>query len=189
MALTPSTMLELTTPAPDFTLTDTVSGEQISKSNLTGKPLLVMFICTHCPFVKHVESELAALGRDYGEQVHIIAIGSNDPEHSPSDAPEHLKAQAERVGFNFPYLFDAEQKVAKAYTAACTPDFFLFDDVHKLVYRGRLDESRPGNDAPINGHDVRAALGAVISGQDVPREQFPSAGCNIKWRTPPAYAS
>lgn len=187
MALTPSTMLELATPAPDFNLTDTVSGKQVNRRELMGKPLLVMFICTHCPFVKHVENELAALGRDYGEQVHIVAIGSNDPELSPSDAPEHLKTQAERVGFTFPYLFDAEQTVAKAYTAACTPDFFLFDETHHLVYRGRLDESRPGNDLPVDGHDLRAALDAVMARQSVP-EQFPSAGCNIKWRTPPAYA-
>ena len=182
-------MLELNTPAPNFSLTDTVSGEQVSNHDLMGKPLLVMFICTHCPFVKHIEAELAALGRDYGGQINIVAIGSNDPEHSPSDAPEHLKAQAERVGFDFPYLFDADQSVAKAYTAACTPDFFLFDATHKLVYRGRLDESRPSNDAPVDGRDLRAALNSVTAGQAIPAEQFPSAGCNIKWRTPPAYAS
>jgi peroxiredoxin len=182
-------MLELTTPAPEFSLMDTVSGKQISISQLAGKPLLVMFICTHCPFVKHVEPELAALGRDYGKQVQLIAIGSNDQELSPSDSPEHLKAQAEQMGFTFPYLFDADQRIAKAYTAACTPDFFLFDALHHLAYRGRLDESRPGNDAAVNGHDLRAALDAVISKQEVPHEQFPSAGCNIKWRTPPSYAS
>ncbi|MEM7738360.1 MAG: thioredoxin family protein, partial [Deinococcota bacterium] len=186
MALTPSTMLELGTPAPAFSLPDTVSGNTFSNADVTDKPLLVMFLCTHCPFVKHVEGELAQLGQDYADKAHIIAIGSNDPAISPSDKPADLRAQAETLEFNFPYLFDKTQDVAKAFTAACTPDFFLFDAEHKLVYRGRLDESRPGNDKPVSGADLRAALEAVINDQPVTNEQYPSAGCNIKWRTPPS---
>ncbi len=189
MALTPSTMLELGTRAPAFSLPDTVSGNTFSNADVTGKPLLVMFICTHCPFVKHVEGELAQLGQDYADKAHIVAIGSNDPGLSPNDKPEDLRTQAEHLDFNFPYLFDETQDVAKAFSAACTPDFFLFNSNHKLVYRGRLDESRPGNDKPVSGADLRAALEAVISGSTVASEQYPSAGCNIKWRTPPAYAS
>lgn len=184
-----STMLPLGTKAPDFALTDTVSGQTVRRTDFAGKPLLVMFICTHCPYVKHVESELAALGRDYQDTVAIVAIGSNDPTNYPDDAPDKLKAQATAQGFVFPYLFDETQEVAKAYTAACTPDFFLFDENHSLVYRGRLDDSRPGSNTPVSGKELRAALEAVVSGRPVASEQYPSMGCNIKWRpgNEPAY--
>ena len=190
MAVTPSTMLELGTTAPAFTLTDVVSGNTVNSSDYANKPLLAMFICTHCPFVKHVEDELAALGRDYANDIALVAIGSNDADTYPDDSPEGLKEQAERVGFNFPYLYDEDQSVARAYSAACTPDFFLFDAEHKLVYRGRLDESRPGNGKAVTGEDLRAAIDAVIAGNAPSSEQYPSAGCNIKWKAgnAPSYA-
>lgn len=186
-----STMLPLGTHAPDFRLTDVVSGATVSREDFVGKPLLVMFICTHCPYVKHVEAELAALGRDYQGRLGIVAISANDPERYPDDAPDQLKAQALAQGFNFPYLFDATQEVAKAFTAACTPDFFLFDAEHRLVYRGRLDDSRPGSGAPVTGKELRAAIAAVLNGQPVSAEQYPSMGCSIKWRpgNEPPYAS
>lgn len=190
MAATQSTMLELGTHAPDFSLTDTVTGKTVSRNDFAGQPLLVMFICTHCPYVKHVEHELAKLANDYAPQgLAVVAIGSNDPESHPADNPEGLKAQAERVGFKFPYLFDDTQDVAKAYTAACTPDFFLFDDTHALAYRGRLDDSRPGSDTPVTGKDLRAAITAVLNKQAISQEQYPSMGCNIKWKAgnEPAY--
>ena len=183
MALTASQMLELHTPAPNFNLTDSVSGTQVPKSNYQNQALLVMFICTHCPFVKHIEAELARLGKDYLEEdIGIVAISSNDPESYPDDAPEKLKEQAETMGFTFPYLFDESQEVAKAYSAACTPDFFLFDSQHLLVYRGQLDPSRPGNNLPVNGQDLRAAMDAVLAGRAVSMEQVASVGCGIKWR-------
>jgi peroxiredoxin len=191
MAMVSSTMLELGTAAPDFALPDVVSGETISLATFAGKPaLLVMFICQHCPFVKHVQAELARLGQDYGpKDVGIIAISANSVQTHPQDAPEHLKAMAETLQFNFPYCYDETQEVAKAYTAACTPDFFVFDGDRRLVYRGQLDDSRPGNDTPVTGKDLRAALDAVLAGQTVDPNQKPSIGCNIKW-TPgnePAY--
>lgn len=185
-----STMLPLGTQAPDFALSDTVSGETVRRQDFAGQPLLVMFICTHCPYVKHIESELSALGRDYQDKgVAIVAIGANDPENYPDDAPDKLRAQAQAQGFTFPYLFDKTQEVAKAYTAACTPDFFLFDSNHSLVYRGRLDDSRPKSDTPVTGKELRSALEAVLNGQQVASEQYPSMGCNIKWRSgnEPAY--
>jgi peroxiredoxin len=185
MALTESTMaLELGTEAPDFALTDVVTGKTVRRDDLRGqKGLLVMFICTHCPFVKHVEKGLAALGMDYdGEPVSIVAISSNDAEMYPEDGPEGLKQQAELMGFRFPYLYDETQAVARAYDAACTPDFFLFDGDLKLVYRGQFDASRPGNGIPVTGEDLRAALDAVLAGKAVPVEQHPSIGCNIKWK-------
>ncbi len=183
MARTASMMLELNTKAPDFQLPDVVSGKTISLSTFTGsKALLVMFICEHCPFVKHVEQELAQIGKDYqGKSLGIVAISSNSLETHPQDAPEHLKAMAERLGFTFPYCFDATQAVAKAYTAACTPDFFLFDGEFNLVYRGQLDDSRPGNDKSVDGKDLRAAIDLAIAGQPLSPEQRPSIGCNIKW--------
>lgn len=177
-----STMLELGTVAPSFSLTDVVSGEMVSSSSFEGKPLLLMFICTHCPYVKHVEAELASLGEAYKAKVSFVAIGSNDVTTHPQDAPEGLKEQAERVGFSFPYLFDETQEVAKAYTAACTPDFFLFDAEHKLAYRGRLDASRPKSNEPVTGADLRAALDAVGAGESPSETQYPSMGCNVKWR-------
>jgi peroxiredoxin len=177
-----STMLELGTSAPAFNLPDVVSGKTISKTDFEGQPLLVMFICAHCPYVKHVQRELAAIGKDYRERVAIIAIGANDATTHPNDAPEHLKAQAEREGFTFPYLYDESQDVAKAYTAACTPDFFLFNKSHNLVYRGRLDGSRPKSDVPVTGKELWEALEAVIAGKPVSATQYPSMGCNIKWK-------
>jgi peroxiredoxin len=184
-----STMLELGTQAPAFDLPNVVTGKTVSKTAFEGQPLLVMFICTHCPYVKHVEKELAAIGRDYSGRVAIVAIGTNDALTHPNDAPEHLKAQAEREGFTFPYLYDETQETAKAYTAACTPDFFLFDANHQLVYRGRLDGSRPKSDTPVTGREIREALEAVVAGQPISTTQYPSMGCNIKWKAgnAPAY--
>ncbi|MBU1693608.1 MAG: thioredoxin family protein [Verrucomicrobia bacterium] len=184
MAATPSTMLALGTPAPDFRLPDTVSGKAISLASFADtKALLVMFICRHCPFVVHVERELARLGLDYaGKGVGIIAISSNDAAAYPDDAPESLKAMALELGFNFPLCYDATQEVARAYTAACTPDFFLFDRSRRLVYRGQLDDSRPGNHKPVTGRDLRAALEAVLADRPVAADQRPSLGCSIKWK-------
>ena len=176
-------MLSLGTPAPDFALSDVASGEALSLSNFADKKgLLVMFICQHCPFVLHVESELTQLGQDYVPQgLGILAISANSVETHPQDSPEKLREQVKRASFNFPYAYDETQAVAKSYTAACTPDFFLFDQDRKLVYRGQLDDSRPGNDKPVTGADLRAAIDKVIAGKPVPEDQKPSIGCNIKW--------
>lgn len=191
MTLTPSTMLELGTKAPDFHLPDVVSGQTISLATFSGKQaLLIMFICRHCPFVQHVKAELASLGKDYAEKnVGIVAVSANDVENYPDDAPEQLKAMAKELGFVFPFCYDESQETAKTYTAACTPDFFLFDTDRRLVYRGQLDDSRPRNDQPVNGSDLRAALDAVLAGQPVNPNQKPSIGCNIKWKpgNEPAY--
>jgi peroxiredoxin len=184
MARTESAMLALGTSAPDFVLQDLVTGHEVSTQALdTLKGLLVMFICRHCPFVKHLEKGLAQLGQDYaGKGVGIVAISSNDAENYPDDAPESLAEQARELGFNFPYLYDESQEVARAYGAACTPDFFLFDDELNLVYRGQFDDSRPGNELPVTGKDLRAALDALITSQPISPEQRPSLGCNIKWK-------
>lgn len=183
MASTPSTMLPLGTQAPSFTLPDAVSGSPVAISDLARKPLLVMFLCNHCPFVKHVRAELAAIGREYSQRgVAVVAISSNDVANYPDDSPELMKAEAAEAGYAFPYLYDETQEVAKAYHAACTPDFFLFDAEHKLAYRGQLDASRPRNDTPVTGHDLRAALDAVLAGQPAPEPHIPSIGCNIKWK-------
>ncbi len=190
MALTPSTMLALGTPAPDFALPDT-EGNTVTREQYAGRPLLVMFICNHCPYVKHVAPELARLGSEYGERVGIVAIQSNDIVAYPDDGPEKMKEEVALRGYTFPYVLDADQSVAKAYAAACTPDFFLFDADHKLVYRGQLDDTRPhrissGNydarNGQANGEDLRAALDAVLAGDPVPGGQVPSMGCNIKWK-------
>lgn len=183
MVLTASTMLPLGTKAPDFQLPDVVSGETISLSTFAGKKaLLVMFICKHCPFVKHVKDELAQLGKDYvNRDVGIVGISSNDVSNYPDDAPEQLKAMAVELGLP-PICYDESQETAKAYTAACTPDFFLFDADLRLVYRGQLDDSRPSNGKPVTGEDLRAALDAVLAGEPVNPEQKPSIGCNIKWK-------
>ncbi len=180
-----SSMLELGTKAPDFNLTDVVTEQTVSLNTFKDKKaLLVMFICKHCPFVKHVQEQLAMLGKDYQEKsVGIAAISSNDIESYPEDAPDSLKQQAEEQGFSFPYLFDESQEVAKSYTAKCTPDFFLFDKERKLVYRGQLDDSRPDSGTPVTGKDLRAALDAVLSDQSVDQNQKPSIGCGIKWKT------
>jgi peroxiredoxin len=184
MSATPSTMLELGTPAPAFSLPDLVSGRGISLDTFAGKKaLLVMFICQHCPFVKHVKSELARLGRDYaGKDIGIVGISSNDPAVSREDSPEGLKRMADQWGLDFPVCYDETQEVAKSYTAACTPDLFLFDENRRLVYRGQLDDSRPGNGKPVTGADLRAAIDAVLGGNEVNPIQKPSLGCNIKWR-------
>ena len=192
MALTPSTMLALGTRAPDFSLTDVVTGKTVSlKTFAAKKALLVMFICQHCPYVQHVKEELARIGNDYAsKEMAIVALSSNDIENYPEDSPENLKAMAEELGFNFPFCYDPTQAVAKAYSAACTPDFFLFDRERKLVYRGQLDTSRPGNGVPVTGKDLRAAMDAILSDRPVNSNQKPSMGCNIKWKkgNQPAYA-
>src|SRR5215510_10192566 len=169
MVETLSTMLELGTEAPDFSLPDVVSGETIGLSKFDGKKaLLVMFICRHCPFVKHVQQELARVGRDYGSKgVGIIAISSNDPAVNSDDAPASLKQMAEDLGFRFPFLYDESQETAKSYSAACTPDFFVFDGFRELVYRGQLDDSRPANGIPVTGRDLRSALDAVLADKPV----------------------
>ncbi|MFA9478455.1 thioredoxin family protein [Phycisphaerales bacterium AB-hyl4] len=182
MALTPSTMLELGTQAPDFTLPDT-EGEPVSLKSFAGKDaLVVMFICVHCPYVKHVQDELAELAKDYqAKNVGFVAIMSNDVEKYPDDSPKHMAHQKKEHGFPFPYLYDETQQVAKDYRAACTPDFYVFDKQRKLAYRGQLDDTRPNAGHKPDGRDLRAALDAILEGKDTP-EQKPSIGCNIKWR-------
>jgi peroxiredoxin len=184
MVLTASTMLPLGTQAPDFHLPEVVSGETISLAAFADKKaLLVMFICQHCPFVKYIQTELSRLGNDYADSdVGIVAISANDAEKYPDDAPESLKAMAINLDFQFPLCFDATQETAKAYTAACTPDFFVFDAERKLAYRGQLDDSRPSNDKPVTGADLRSAIAAVLADQPITDEQKPSIGCNIKWK-------
>ncbi|MEC4814210.1 MAG: thioredoxin family protein [Scytonema sp. PMC 1069.18] len=184
MVLTASTMLPLGTQAPDISLPDVVSGETISLSTFAGKKaLLVMFICQHCPFVKHIKQELAQLGKDYvNSDLGIVAISANDVQNYPDDSPESLKAMAIELDFKFPLCYDESQNTTQAYTAACTPDFFLFDGDRRLVYRGQLDDSRPSNDKPVTGADLRAAIETVLAGKPVEGEQKPSIGCNIKWK-------
>lgn len=184
MVLTPSTMLSLGSPAPDFELPDVVSGDTVTLGDFANKQaLLVMFICRHCPFVVHVQDELARLGSDYKTRnVGIVAISSNDADAYPDDSPANLKAMAEELGFAFPYCYDESQDVARAYQAACTPDFYLFGGQRELVYRGQLDGSRPGNNEPVTGKDLREAMDAVLSGSAVSDVQMPSIGCNIKWK-------
>jgi peroxiredoxin len=184
MALTESTMLELGTNAPDFALTDVVTGKTIRRDDFRGKQaLLVLFICAHCPYVKHIEKSLGKLGADYtGKPLGIVAISANDVTTHPADSPAGLKQQAKDNGFAFPYLYDESQAVAHAYKAACTPDIFLFDADFRLVYRGQYDESRPGNGIPVTGRDLRAAIDLVLAGKPVPIDQRPSIGCNIKWK-------
>ena len=184
MAATESTMLELGTAAPDFSLPDVVSGKTISLASFDGaKGLLVMFLCPHCPYVKHVQSTLAAMLNEYaGDPLGIVAIGSNDAVQYPNDGPDGLRTQARELGFDFPYCYDESQDVAKAYRASCTPDFFLFDGDRKLVYRGQMDGARPKNDTAVTGSDLRAALDAVLAGRAISPQQRPSLGCNIKWK-------
>jgi peroxiredoxin len=176
-------MLALGTDAPDFSLPDVVSGNNVSLSDYSDKTgLLVMFICNHCPYVKHVRQELAQIGKDYADSsIGIVAISSNDPDVSPGDSPELMKEEAATQGYVFPYLFDESQQVAAAYTAMCTPDFFLFGPDRTLVYRGRMDESRPDSGVPVTGKDLRAAIDAVLADAPVSEEQYPSMGCSIKW--------
>jgi peroxiredoxin len=183
MALTPSTMLPLGTSAPAFSLPD-VSGKIVSLADFQNAPaLLVMFICNHCPYVKHVRSGLAQLARDYqGKGVAVVAISANDVVSHPDDSPAKMAIEARDAGYTFPYLYDESQAVARSYQAACTPDFFLFNREKQLVYRGQLDDSRPGNGVPVTGKDLRAALDAVLAGKPVVADQKPSIGCNIKWK-------
>ena len=177
-------MKQLGTAAPDFELRDVVTGRAVSRKDVAGpNGMLAMFICRHCPFVKHVQDELAKIGRDYaGRGVGIVAISSNDVTSHPEDSPTKLAYQAQELKLNFPYLFDESQDVARAYDAQCTPDFFLYDGQGMLVYRGQLDDSRPGSEVAVTGSDLRAALDAVIAGGAVSPDQRPSIGCNIKWR-------
>lgn len=184
MAHAESSMLSLGTSAPHFHLPDVVSKRELNLQSVRGpKGLLVMFICRHCPFVKHLEKALAQLGREYQSNgIGIVAISSNDAVNYPEDSPESLARQARDLGFTFPYLYDESQAIARAYDATCTPDFFLFNGDLRLVYRGQFDDSRPGNNIPITGKDLRAALDAVIAGKPVNPNQRPSIGCNIKWK-------
>ena len=190
MALTPSTMLPLGTPAPAFALPDTAARVRTNEE-FAGMPLLVAFICNHCPYVKHVAPEIKRLGDDHAGRVAVVAINSNDAEAYPDDSPEKMKEEVDARGYGFPYLYDADQSVARAFTAACTPDFFLFGADHKLAYRGQLDGTRPhrvksgvydDRDGQANGESLRAALDQVLAGEEVTVEQVPSMGCNIKWR-------
>ena len=184
MALTESTMLSLGTVAPDFALTDVVTGKTVRRDDFRGqKALLVLFICAHCPYVKHIEKALAAIGKDYaGKPLGIAAISSNDADAFPADSPAGLKRQAETFGFVFPYLHDETQAAAHAYKAVCTPDIFLFDDDFRLVYRGQFDSSRPGNGVPVTGQDLRSSIDQVLAGKPISTDQHPSIGCNIKWK-------
>jgi peroxiredoxin len=183
MVMTPSTMLPLGTHAPDFSLPDT-SGKRVSRDDFKAAPaLLVMFICNHCPFVQHIREELARFGRDYQEKgAAIVAINANDVEHYPDDSPAKMAKEAKKFGYTFPYLYDETQEIAKAYRAACTPDFYLFDGDRRLVYRGQLDASRPSNGVAVTGADLRRAMDAVLAGRPVSQDQVPSIGCNIKWK-------
>ena len=184
MALTESTMPKLGLQAPAFVLPDVLSGKTVSLATFEDKKaLLVMFICNHCPFVKHVRHELARIGRDYGSKsLGIVAINANDVSSHPDDAPDKMKQAAAEWGLSFPYCYDESQQTARAYQAACTPDFYVFDAGRRLVYRGQLDDSRPENSKPITGNDLRAALDAVLEDRPVPARQTPSIGCNIKWK-------
>ncbi|MEX1197511.1 MAG: thioredoxin family protein [Pseudohongiellaceae bacterium] len=183
MALTESSMLPLGTPAPDFALPDT-GGNTVSLSDFADQPaLLVVFMCNHCPFVKHLREGLALFAREYTEKgLGMVAISANDASSYPQDGPEEMAREKEEAGYVFPYLYDETQNIARAYAAACTPDFYLFDRERRLVYRGQFDDSRPGNGRPVTGADLRAAADAVLAGQPVTDSQKPSIGCNIKWK-------
>jgi peroxiredoxin len=175
-------MVDLGTKAPDFALPDT-TGRIVKRSDFEGKPLLVTFICNHCPFVKHIRTHLAVTAKEYQKKgVGVVGISSNDVSTHPDDGPEKMALEVQAVGYAFPYLYDETQEVAKAYRAACTPDFFLFDGKHKLVYRGRYDESRPESGIPVTGADLKHAMDAVLAGKPIPAEQKGSIGCNIKWK-------
>lgn len=183
MARTPSNMIELGTQAPDFSLLEPASNQTISRTDFSGKPLLVVFICNHCPYVIQIREALAALGNEYqAKGVAVVAINSNDVENYVDDSPEKMIEEVKLAGYEFPYLFDETQEVAKAYQAACTPDLYLFDQEHKLYYRGQFDDARPGNDQPVTGADLRAALDALLVDEAAPEVQKASLGCNIKWK-------
>ena len=183
MAQTPSTMLELGTEAPYFALPEPATGKTVSSDSFTGRPMLVAFVCNHCPFVKHIQKGFVAFAGEYQPKgLGIVAISSNDVTTHPDDGPEKMAEEARDARYTFPYLFDETQEVAKSYRAACTPDFFLFDEDRKLVYRGQFDGARPGNSIPVTGKDLRAAADAVLAGGQPSADQAPSVGCNIKWR-------
>lgn len=184
MARTPSNMLPLGTKAPDFNLKDTVSDQVLSLQNLKGeKATVIMFICNHCPFVVHVNPEIVSIANAYAEKgISFIAISSNDVVNYPQDSPKKMKTHAKEKGYPFPYLYDETQDVAKAYDAACTPDFYVFDADLKLNYRGQLDDSRPGNERPVTGKDLRHALDCLLENKENTQTQKPSIGCNIKWK-------
>jgi peroxiredoxin len=184
MAATPSVMIPLGSIAPDFTLPDTVSGKNKSLGELKGNVgTMIMFICNHCPYVKHLNNEIISIADSYqAKGINVIAISSNDVGQYPDDGPEHMKVVAQQLGYKFPYLYDESQEVAKAYDAACTPDFYLYDKDLKLFYRGQLDDSRPKNTSPVTGRDMRNALDALIAGKAPIEDQKPSIGCNIKWK-------
>lgn len=192
MSVQPSTMAPLGTEAPDFELPDT-RGRTVSLDDFDdARALLVVFLCNHCPYVKHIREELADFAREYREEgLAVVGISSNDVEQYPDDSPERMREVKEEVGFPFPYLYDESQEVAKAYGAACTPDFFLFDRDRELVYRGQFDDSRPGNDVPVTGEDLRRAADRALEGRPIPEDQAPSVGCNIKWKpgNEPEYAA
>jgi len=184
MSLAHSQMLPLGTKAPDFSLPDTVSREMCDLKDNTGSlGTLIMFICNHCPYVKNIRQQLVTIANDYQQKgISLIAISSNDVENFPEDSPELMREEARKHGYNFPYLYDESQVVAKAYGAVCTPDFYIFDKSLELVYRGRLDDSTPGNEKPLTGNDIRKALDDMVNGNPVGQEQYPSVGCNIKWK-------
>lgn len=183
MARTPSTMLELGTPAPDFSLPEPTTGNTVSLKDFAGKPLVVIFWCNHCPFVKHIANRVGELADSYLPQdVAFVSITSNDVNYKPEDGVDKMPAFIAEYGIHFPYLYDASQEVAKAYRAACTPDFYLFDADHKLAYRGQFDDARPGNDAPVTGADLEDAIKALLANLPVSEEQKASLGCNIKWK-------
>lgn len=180
---TQSLMRTQGTAAPDFTLTDVRTGDRVQRSDFEGRPLVVLFICNHCPYVKRIQPGLASLGSDYAAtDVAIVGISSNDAEAYPEDSPAELAEVADQIGYTFPLLYDEDQSVAKAYGAVCTPDIYLFDRAHRLVYRGQFDDARPRNDEPVTGRDLRAAIDAVLAGHDVAEDQVPSVGCGIKWK-------
>lgn len=183
MARTPSTMLELGTTAPAFSLPEPATGNTVSLSNFSGQSLVVAFICNHCPFVKLIAAQLAVVGEEFQQKgVGFIAINSNDVANYPDDSPEKMAEFVREYGIHFPYLYDESQEIAKAYRAACTPDFYLFDAEHRLIYRGQFDAARPGNDQPVTGADLTDAIRALLANLPVPVEQTPSLGCNIKWK-------
>ncbi len=184
MVKTASTMLPLGSPLPPFALRDTLSGDRVSRESLpAGQPVLVVFMCNHCPFVVHIREVLVSFANEYvGRGLKMIAISSNDVSGYPQDGPDRMTEEGQKYGFPFAYLFDEQQEAAKAFKAACTPDFFLFDAQHQLVYRGQFDDSRPSNGKPVTGADLRAACDALLSGQPVSVDQKPSIGCNIKWK-------
>lgn len=183
MARTPSTMLALGTSAPDFSLPEPATGKTVALKDFQGQPLLVTFICNHCPYVLHIQTEFARMAAEYqAKGLAVVAINANDVVNYPDDSPEKMRQQVKDVPYTFPYLFDESQQVAKAYQAACTPDFFLFDAKHQLYYRGQFDDSRPRNDAPVTGKDMRDAMDSLLAGMAAPENQMASLGCNIKWR-------